>query len=301
MADAKFHHYLPKMLQRNFTDADYPEGHEPFVWLRDVGSDEWCPSAPKNVGAENHFYRIPEPDPPLRFEKAFEIIETAVAPVLRKLWNRAPVSENEMHQVAFFAAQLKLRVPAHLALIDANLRAKGMQLRDEYVEFMKNNLEFFASTKRDWAAHRGSDVPQFSPEDLRFATPVPSRGGLLQQALAPCLELAAIIRELSWTVWHSVADHFILSDDPVLLGRDRFGEIGVFCLPISRSAVIIGTSGGQAISHVDAHRPLVGYVNHSTEKTATRFIISPKPGYLSRTKAAGPLATFRQSLKIASY
>lgn len=288
MSDAKWLHYIPEMLQQHFVDPDCPPNYEPYVCVRELGSTRWRKRAPKNVGAETNYYRIDEPDPPLRFEKGFTLLEGDASRTIPKMLEGIEPDETEMHRLAMFIAMLKVRVPANIEPVEAALHDEGRQRQQKFVEFCKANPEFFERAKREFAEARGKPVPSLSPDDLLRATLVPSRGHVLQTAMYSVPDVAIAIRSLHWTLYRSAFDHFVLSDDPVLTGHTSNGELGLFALPIARSAVLIGVPGEPGFSFAIARRPLVGFINSAMARSCTRFVISPKPYFIERTKIVEP-------------
>src|ERR1700733_14866625 len=111
MSVPRAHHFVPRCWLAGFTDTGQNDGR---LWVTDLKKRRQWPSNPQNTGHRRHFYRVTGTQlDPIAFEKTFSKIEDAVAPILRKLYEkpRTPMG-NELESLLFFMAFQYVRVPA---------------------------------------------------------------------------------------------------------------------------------------------------------------------------------------------
>ena len=217
-------HYVPAFYLAGFTDPDVPPRQEPFVWVRRRGCDSWRPRAPKNLANEPEFYSFEDAAGERRrdVEDLWQIIENAVAPVLKRLAPAAsPVSDDDRAVLSLFVAAQFMRVPSAIENVQDFLRrALSLQL-DMMGGWLRQDPARLEPFLRDLEARTGIPVPEGMTIDAfdssRYRVEVPTVRAL--QIMLPSLEKAAdIISRMGWTLWVSEgADWFVTSDNPYMM------------------------------------------------------------------------------------
>ncbi len=104
------HHWVPKFLIKNFIDTD---GR---VFRLNIATNEVGKIAPKKAASSAGFYDFVYQGVSISFEDRLEKIETAAAPVIRKIVNEhslANLNSNERRHVADFIAAQSFRTQAY--------------------------------------------------------------------------------------------------------------------------------------------------------------------------------------------
>lgn len=240
------HHFVPQCWLSGFTKTGQKNGR---LWVTDLKRRKQWPSSPANAGHRRDFYRVSAPDlDPVRFEKTFSDIETAIAPVLKSLdeERRDPTAE-ELEELLGFVAIQWARVPAFrptiLAVADA---------------FHRSRLAEAVGSPDSWAAAlKDAGIPADRPgadydsvrEFVRsgeYSLSAEAEWYLLRafkavESIIPCL------RARHWGTSFSPSGSFIGSDNPVGLDGPKGQQVGfesaeVVVFPVSRHALLCGTT-----------------------------------------------------------
>jgi hypothetical protein len=116
-AEPRRHHYVPRCWLAGFTDTGEKEGR---LFVTDFKRRNQWGAAPGTAGFIRDFYRLvgEHAGDPVLAEKAFSLIEDAIAPVLRSMNSekRGPTKE-ELEPLLYFIAIQWTRVPAFRPLV----------------------------------------------------------------------------------------------------------------------------------------------------------------------------------------
>lgn len=118
MADARKHHYVPRFFLAGFTNEGTKDGR---LLVCDLGAGKRWWSDPNGAGHQRDFYRIdPEGYDPLEVEKAFQAVEDAAAPALRRLTGTEtpPPFDETASELLPLIASLVIRVPTSRRVIE---------------------------------------------------------------------------------------------------------------------------------------------------------------------------------------
>lgn len=108
--EPRAHHFVPQCWLSGFTDSGKKDGR---LFVTDIKRQRQWQTSPPNAGHKRDFYRVPEFEDPIFFEKAFSKFEGSLAPVLKSLYEspRRPTID-ELESLLYFAAIQFIRVPS---------------------------------------------------------------------------------------------------------------------------------------------------------------------------------------------
>lgn len=284
-------HYVPACYLAGFTDPDVPPRQTPFVWVRSRGSESWRRRAPVNVANEPEFYSFEDSTGERRrdVEDLWQIIETAVAPILRRL-SAAPstLSDEDRATLSLFAAAQFMRVPSAVENVKDFLgRAASLQL-DMLGGWLRQDPARLAPFLRDLEAKTGMPAPAGMNIDAfdssRYTVEVPTVRAL--QMMLPSLEKAAdMISRMGWTMWVAEgADWFVTSDNPYMMLNPKVPPWGwglgtkhiEVTLPLNSRVALLARWDTPQLEWRRADPELTGVINDRTAFNATE-LYAPKP------------------------
>ncbi len=126
MAEAKRHHYVPRVLLRRFSSG--PEADNPPLLRLDKKSGRPSRTSVGKEAVIGHYYRIDKPTPKLpsaSAEQDLARLEAEAAEAIRKLSAGVCLSIAERVHMAFFLFMLQQRTPPGPSLDDLAARAYG--------------------------------------------------------------------------------------------------------------------------------------------------------------------------------
>src|ERR1700732_4798211 len=112
--EAADHHFVPKFYLKGFT------GSSKKLWVYEKGCNAPRESTPKHEGHLENYYTFTDRGyPDDQAEKMLAKVESAIAPIIRKLANPLFVmDENQRSELYTFVALTYVRVPAYREFID---------------------------------------------------------------------------------------------------------------------------------------------------------------------------------------
>jgi hypothetical protein len=229
-ADAISHHWVPRMVLRNFTQ--HPNDDDPEIWCQPVGG-----GAPRisRIGAEctirDHNTLVEAELPPRAIEGLYARIEADAAPVVRKLLEGDAFNEAERFAMAYLIAVQHIRTPrargehryvgeqaATLQMI-TRASAEREPLRDRARQFL---------TERDGAAPTDEKVEAWIDESVEAL----ESGKLVVRAphdmdaglgLLSVNEIVGVIYNMAWTGFRTDTNQLVLGDHPVVIHDPNAG------------------------------------------------------------------------------
>jgi hypothetical protein len=211
MGAQKRHHYLTEAYLKGFCAKGK-------LWLYDRERGKYRHQDPHNVGFENYFYSVTNPDGTLDsgVETLLSDIESKALPSLQKLRKQSSLSLEERQYVALFLAFLRTRVPEfHKFIEEAHQKAARAALR--IVEGLRDKR---GATDRSAPVYyeMGENSVAVPIEDLRKIAEKPlPREASLQGMLMISRGLANAIAAARWVIMHAPdSSSFVTSDDPVV-------------------------------------------------------------------------------------
>jgi hypothetical protein len=244
--EPRAHHFVPQCWLSGFTDTGQKDGQ---LWVTDIVRTKQWPTNPAKAGHQRDFYRVSDPQlDPVVVEKAFSIIENAIAPVLRAIdEERREPTEDEMEGLVTFMAFQWVRVPAFrptvLAIVDSITRSqlsRALKSRDSWAAALKEAGIPSGSPGADYDGMR--EFERSGQYSLSAETE-----WYLQQAFAATETIIPFLRERHWRMSFSNSGSFIGSDNPVALDGPKGQKVGfrnaeIVIYPVSRHALLYGTN-----------------------------------------------------------
>jgi len=298
-------HYLPQRYQLGFAEQE-------IVWVYDREENSCRSGHPKNVGVQNDFYTVVDQNGQQTdmVEKMFTLLEGKVWAVIDRLDGRkAEWESDDRSNVALFVAFLKTRIPA----------------------FDQQQNNFTEDFLRWWAKAR-NPTPQAVIESMRKATgreiDLEEASSLFQKIrndeygvenprqnnikmmIDLALEVAQALARIQWTIFWSPKDStFITSDNPfVLLPPPNFDHsipgVGILTegatslIPLSKRTLLCLRNGVEGVTHVEARRDFVRFVNTRVAINSDRFIIARDESLLRALVRRTKVNQWRNKFKV---
>src|SRR5688572_28334738 len=107
-------HYIPVSYLKGFVDpASEKPGFEPYLWTRDPTAGVWKKRAPRNLAKLSDYYAVTRADGSKddAREEALSQLESAVAPILRRIVDDDSLSADEFVTLIVFASTMYIRLP----------------------------------------------------------------------------------------------------------------------------------------------------------------------------------------------
>ena len=244
--EPRLHHFTPACWLAGFTRTGDKDGE---LWVTDLKRKRQWKSSPLKSGRQRDLYRPSDPElDPSAAEKAFSVLEDAVAPVLKRMdTERRMPDDNELEALLIFMAFQFVRVPAFrptlLRIADGIHRAelsKALTSEETWRAFLNKIGEPGEGPGADYTKMKEFIEKReytLSAEPEWFLT----RGFQATKGIVPAL------KDRHWRASVCNAGDFIGSDNPVAIegapGRlvgFRNAEIVVF--PVSRHFLLYGTN-----------------------------------------------------------
>jgi hypothetical protein len=278
---SRAHHFVPQCWLAGFTETGERAGR---IWVTDLKRRKQWPSTPTKSGHRRDFYLTSsEKGDPAGAEKLFSQIESAVAPIIKRLDRelREP-REDELEQLFLFMAIQWVRVPAFrptiLAIADSFHRSK-------ISEALKN--------RRSWAkmlkgAGISPDDPAADIERMRefersgqYSLSAETEWYLLR-GLQGVETIVARLRDRRWGVCVSQKGSFIGSDNPVAMdgpknSRVGFKNAGIVTYPVSKHLLLYGTHG--RVKNPFVSQMFIAHKNTFAMLTADEQVYSSAPDF----------------------
>ena len=303
---ARWHHYIPQFHLRLFA-ADPAQR---FTYQHDKRTDKTLRRSIKKAAARTDLYTFTGSDgaPTDLLEQAFGQLETAVAPILRRLATLGPgplttTLDDRIHLGAYVALQYS-RVPSYLTQAQQIASFFGAVVADMG---LSGDAEAYRSHMRGFGA-TGSD------EDLdaeRLRTLEQLRAGELEVVASPEAGLSSIggalksigpiVASMHWTlIRRTTRPWFVLGDTPVVLFKEDadpwsgygFGTEGVEVhMPVSATHAWVGTATDSPLAErvVDlADAEAASRMNAESWANAVEFVFGHSTDAIHAARLATP-------------
>lgn len=242
-AAATSHHWVPRMVLRNFTL--HPREDDPEIWCQPVGR-----GAPRRsrVGAEcaiRHYNTIEAAKlPPKAIEGFYAYIESAAAEALRKTLRGEHCDEGDRGPLARLIAAQYVRTPrARSALRYVAEKGRALQL----IASASIEREVLRDRARARLTERNGGEPTEEAVDSFIDDVVNAleSGEVRVQAshdleagggLSDLEELAQVVYDMAWLGLRAPENMLVLSDHPIVI-HDPSGEVGQHAAWLSSSTV----------------------------------------------------------------
>lgn len=270
------HHYVPRFLLANFTNADEK------LWVYDSDAKRVFPSSPLKTGFESHLYTMSGNRGGIEKEMA-RLFDNPGAKVIDLLLARKDLGSEEMAQFLGFVAAQMQRTPLRLELLASQI-APTLQ---ESFERIRRHDEEFRSRVRERLLEGGTPpekVDDVFLEATKF-TVRPTKDFLLQSALRM---IPNIQKELCGMCWNFlqlrdgdpdllIGDHPVMLFDATKLENGSSVPLGIrndrieLVMPLSRRMVAMAHWNGTPGFFV-AGEGVADSTNELTMRYARRFV-----------------------------
>lgn len=251
MHPKKRHHYLPIFYLEGFIDPT----NEPYVWIYEKGNSSVRKATANNIGVQKGFYTFTTKErgkDSNTIENAFEKVETACAPVLRKIRNFKNLNKKEKSNFSLFLALMILRVP---------------NFRENIIKSLNDFKQKILSSQNDTKID-----PNY---DLKMAISI-SQNPIFAQ----------IFSKMKWVFIEATGDFkFVTSDNPLsccdpIRNQKSLYETGLInknvevTFPISSSLALLASWNGQEGFRKAKNSQIIEDINRRTISSASRFVYS---------------------------
>lgn len=286
---SKRHHYVSQFFLRGFS-IDRKN-----LWVFDKEKKEFRFQNTIQIASENKFYTYKVKGKEENLEDVFGQIESLAKPILEKIKNRDPISEQEKADFAMFIAVSKVRVPDFKKRTEEG--SEKMYKKMNKITFSnKERVKEMAKRARKKLSEKDiGELMEFATDEKRYYVKFPSNYWL-GTMLKLSLDVARSFIISNWQFqYYSKKFALITSDNPVILvpppDYDRFWGVGlltpgvrhVFSLT-SNICLIIGdmkenpTIEYREVNDKNAYR----WLNKITLISSDRFTYSPDKGKLEK-------------------
>jgi len=217
------HHYVPQFYLRQFLDPASVGTPDPWVWVGDLEPGEVSRRAPRNLANRAGYYSIPGGTTVAEteaVERLFQQMETAAAPIVRKLNGGVDtLTPQEWSDLLYFAAFLAVRTPS---------------VRDNFEHFFSDVAEMMLGMSAMHPAHfadtwqKANPERTYTPQELEQIRQDLLKKDAFKIRARPILSLVAafdgakdtiypVFMQMPWVILRpSIANSFFLtSDTPV--------------------------------------------------------------------------------------
>ena len=217
------HHYVPQFYLREFLDPASVGTRSPWLWVANLETGKVSRRAPHNVAKRSGYYSIPGQSSVAEteaVERLFSQMETAAAPIVRKLNDGAnTLTGQERADLLYFAAFQAMRTPSVRAQFDQF----WSDVADMMLQMSASHPAYFAET---WQKANPGRV--LTPEEIEQARQMLLKPGAIKIRAKPILSLQVAFDGVSsavypafdrmkWVVLRSRSPDtfFLTSDTPV--------------------------------------------------------------------------------------
>ena len=290
MAEAKRHHYVPRVLLRRFSSD--PEADNPPLWRLDKKSGRPSHTSVANEAVIRHYYRIDEPTPKLTSasaEQDLARLEAEAAEPIRKLSAGAPLSIAERVHMAFFLFMLQQRTPRGrlwMTSLHEHMAQDVMKAGLKHPEFVRMVFEDMGDKMTD------EEMERWRVETLRDLEQGKIRLEYGQDHEVAGMFAAAdrmvpfIAGEMTWrSLRTSPGNTFVIADHPVVMHDPKApADAGVgwgssptveVTVPIDPGVCLLLTPGPDTWSLEDVGSDAVGEINLRSYASAEWSIYGP--------------------------
>jgi hypothetical protein len=280
------HHFAPQCWLAGFTDTCQQSGR---LWVTDLEKRKQWRSNPRKAGHRRDFYRVSDPRlDPFAFEKAFSLIETLIAPILKNLCQtpREPTAE-ELRYLLYFAAFEYIRVPAFrpvvLKIADSLHRSwmsKALASQASWARMLKK-----AGISVDTPGAAYDEMLAFERDVIKageYSLSAENEWYLSRGFQAAATAIFPSLAARSWGAMVSESGSFIGSDNPVMMDGPKDAMIGfksadvVFVL-VNRHLLLYGTRA--RVRPPPVSRKLIARHNTFAMLTAEEQLFSHVPDF----------------------
>jgi hypothetical protein len=185
----------------------------------------------------------------------FSPLDGKIGPILQKLGQRVPISENELVQLSHFVAYLHVRTPAYIRESELRMSQLKSQLGviSEDVKYHSDPPEIASETFVMKEQHSDHVSPRRSDQA--------ARDEVLKIFIESARSLAAALLDLDWTILVASQDRvFIVGDSPfvVVPPKHHLADVegigplmpgATTCVPLASSMCLRLTRHGYAMSY----------------------------------------------------
>ena len=295
MNEPRRHHYVPRFYLEFFASPD--DKGRPVLCVYDKEGGEPRPQAASTTCVECGFYSFenPEGKEDAELERALSVIESAAAPVLKRLGLPGEtLVEQDIHILSQFLALLHVRVPRSQAVVSEIISVAIQQ----YIKGQAGNREkihrYFQETKGSNSRMSEEEFAKLLSESDQHFKPVINPKVALREGLSTFPKFADILLKMNWCLCRAPEGrNFLTSDSPLCISvRDKDGRMAFggglvkptveVAIPISPSSMLVlNWHRNQRSATVGEH--FVNEMNRRTAWSAQRYVISTRR---SRTTAA---------------
>jgi len=267
---SKLHHYVPQSYLRGFANEN-----ERLTVTKLPGHAKPFTTIVKNVGAQTHFHRVEELDPPDKFEGLLSDIEGSAQTVIRKLerGDDFPLTETERMTFGYFIALQAVRGPdtrrtsemVHRQMVRMEVGSGG---KANVAAWAKKNLGFEPTPGQ--AEKLWDQVTQPGGPPITFTNIVH-----IHHMLETALELLAYVLARPWALVRFENRSLITCDSPVTLvpdnADDPHGGVGfrtarAITFPLTRKLGLLMADPIALIEAFDADDPHIGHVREGVQR-----------------------------------
>jgi hypothetical protein len=227
-------HYVPQFYLRGWV----PEG-EGLIWVYTKTQQPRRLSIRK-AGQEPDFYAFTDRhgiNDSVSIEKELEKLDTAAAPVIKRIREREPLTDVDRELLSRFISVLWRRVPEHREVVDGSLR----DMMPEYFEHLRDELKTLRSEKEN--AERIERVQQeVNRLEKEYMNKIPAY--FFTENLQRPSMFETLLVKMDWAFLQAKSDTpFLTSDNPVVYSRGTgLGDLdnGIVLFPLSKDLMFQG-------------------------------------------------------------
>jgi hypothetical protein len=278
-------HVIPRSYLSQFAN---PNGQ---VWIYDSLGAAPRADVPENIGCENNFYSVLQPDGSWNNELDTWItgIEGKADPVFRDLLaGRLPSDPQAKYNFALYVALLKFRTRS-MRRMAGEMLGKNMQVLQYATAIHPGAFEASMHRYEEKIGHPLSpevkaDIKSIMLDPTKIRVAVSKDATLM--ALRPIDTVAPIFAKMSWTLAHARHGFFVTSDNPVLRDVDPktyhpiHGDMGyinpsmLIALPLSPSLALVMSHAANAAEEAEFDRGQVERINKAMSADCEQYLYS---------------------------
>jgi hypothetical protein len=252
-------HYLPRCYLRGFVEAVL--GKPKRLWVRSPIDGSWERRTPDEVATIPNYYGITRPDGSIDqgWEDLLGRVESAVAPILRRIPKDDALSGDEGDTLITFAGTLYLRLPIVHETAGAAILPQLRSALQKRCDDLRVDPDAFRRSLEECARDIGDPSVlglELDGLDLNHYTLKINREVLIDRTLRGGTKLIEILMQMRWHLLRPAEPvFFITSDRPTFFmdstapdpERHHLQSAGtMFSLPLTKEVLLLGDWGGPA-------------------------------------------------------
>ncbi|MBN4056121.1 DUF4238 domain-containing protein [Rhodothermus sp. AH-315-K08] len=265
------HHYLPQFYLRGFASGKNQ------VWMFDLASGIHAPIAVRDAATERDLYSMPDMDGKVdhaSLEQRFsDEVEAPVAPVLKAVLDKTPISRSDKEHLSRFVYTFFSRVPSGRDRLRAQAPHLAKQVLGNAIARIDPSLP---EDKRAELIRAGNEIANFQAEHPPKEAMLPlDHGRVVPHLMAMRFVFVEVAKGFQ----------FVTSDSPFAFDTSTGISGSDFTLPLCSDLALIGTHSRvvQDLTYHFVPGRIGREINLRTIRSANRFVYSrSRQGWLNQ-------------------